>query len=208
MSEIITPENMPNLLHEHEQRQWLEAKATRRDLEMLKMSMKQQFDQQLGANLKNIASTMSRIYAMARMNGLQVDTITRIVGAAVPDFEKTFEIELKKTMDLTQFLDTMTQGGGNADKTYKEKVELIRGWNSRDDVLKAEGSHFGLEEYVLAHPDEFTAEEIEALNKDFKAAIPVVQKPPVVLVPEVVDAGGNNGSQEPVSIPTTVVQEK
>lgn len=181
MSDLILPDSvtntMPNLRTEREQAQWWEGKSTRRDLAIQVKNISDRIDKEMQA----VAKMTSSVYSMARVNGLQLETMVRMLNKSVPDFKKVFEEEFHLTLQYVGFLDQLNPRGEYYEKPMKEKIEMVRAWNAREDVVKVVAAHFGLDQYIIEHSDEFTPEEREALKVEFDMNLPEI--PPTVEVP-------------------------
>jgi hypothetical protein len=174
MSELILPENiaktMPNLRSDREQAQWWEGKATRRELAVQVAHITERIDKEM----HSVAKTLSNVYSMARVNGLQLETMVRMLNKGVPDFKKVFNQEFNLTLQYVGFLDTINPRGEHSEKPMKEKIEMVRAWNAREDAVKVIAAHFGLDMYIVEHSDEFTPEEREALKIEFDMDLPEI----------------------------------
>jgi hypothetical protein len=188
MSELILPPGMaaemPNL-GEREQAQWWAGKPTRREMEIQLEGVRKQ----LIKEMYSISKMMSNIYSMARVNGLQMETMVRMMEIAVPGYKEHFEVEFKKTLAFVGFLDTMNPPGEHSKKPIKERIQMVRDWNAIEGGVKATGDHFGLEDYIVKHPTEFVPEEIEELTKEFDLHLP--EMPQKIEVTEVIDVTPN-----------------
>lgn len=181
MNDLILPasmtETMPNLVTQREQAQWWIGKPTRRDMAIQVKSISDRIDKEM----KAVAKMTSSVYSMARVNGLQLETMVRMLNKSMPDFKKVFNQEFNLTLQYVGFLDTINPRGEYYEKPMKEKIEMVRAWNAREDVVKVIAAHFGLDTYIIEHSDEFTPEEREALKVEFDMDLPEI--PPTVEVP-------------------------
>lgn len=182
MSDLILPDSvtktMPNFRgNEKQQADWWEGKTPRREMAVQVKNISDRIDNEM----RSVAKMTSNIYSMARVNGLQLETIVRMLNKSVPDFKKVFEEEFNLTLQYVSFLDTINPRGEHSEKPMKEKIEIVRAWNAREDAIKVVGAHFGLEQYIIEHSNEFTPEEREALKVEFDMNLPEI--PPTVEVP-------------------------
>lgn len=172
MSDLILPDGMvsemPNLRTEREQAQWWEGKISRREVAV----QIAQINQRLEKELHGVARMVSNVYSMARVNGLQSETMVRMMEMAVPGYEEKFDEEFKKTLALVGFLDTINPPGEHSQKPIKEKIQMIRDWNAIEGSVKVKGEQFSLDSYIVKHPEEFTQEELAELSEEFKMKLP------------------------------------
>lgn len=174
MSKLILPESMtnemPNFTSDQSAAQWFEGKATRRELAVQVTNISNRIDKEMQA----VAKMTSNVYSMSRVNGLQLETIVRMLNKSVPDFKKVFQEEFTLTLQYVSFLDTINPRGEHSEKPMKEKIEIVRSWNAREDCVKVVGAHFGLDTYIIEHSDEFTPEEREQLKVEFDMNLPEI----------------------------------
>ena len=160
--------NMPNFGSSREADQYLQGKPTRAEMMSDMQKMWEKLLELVHGQAQYSSGTIGRIGHMARLNGLQLDTMVRLIEKAVPDFEKNFKLEFQKTLDFVAFLDTINPPGEHSEKPIRERIDIVRAWNSvPEHELKAKSEHFGLSRYIMQNPTEFTAEEVEALNVEF-----------------------------------------
>jgi len=181
MSELILPDSAPNFQTDREAAQWLNGKVSRKEVVEQVSSLESKL-QQLAMEVSRLGGTLSKIYVMARTVGLQLDTINTLLEGAAPGWETRYELEFKKTVEMVTFIDTLNSNGPKAEMPMKAKIEEVRAWNAKEEVKKVEGEHFLLNSYIKAHPEEFTKEEVDALNAEFDMKIVLPQIPPVVVV--------------------------
>src|ERR1035437_4397015 len=183
MSELILPpgmaSEMPNL-GEREQAQWWAGKATRREVEVQLQAIRTRLDKEL----HSVAKMMSSVYSMARVNGLQAETMVRMMEKAVSGYDEKFDEEFKKTLALIGFLDTINPPGEHSQKPIKERIQMVRDWNAIEDGVKAKGEQFSLDTYIMRNQKEFTPEEVADLSVGFSMKLP--EMPPVIEVQEAV----------------------
>lgn len=161
---------MPNLLRTAEQDQWLKGKPTREDLfeviqEVLKVSKSTEALQEL---LAAQSRSLSQIFQLTRITGLQNETLVRMMEKAVPGYRENYELELGKTFAMVAFLDDVNSDpkpGKEGEKvpppiSMREKINKVLEWNRTEGNIPVEAKHFGLSEYIAEHPAEFTEEEI------------------------------------------------
>ncbi len=191
MSDLILPagmvSEMPNLRTDREQAQWWEGKISRREVAVQVNNLTKQFNEKLDKELFSVSKMMSNVFNLARVNGLQTETLIRLLETAVPGYKDNFDIEFKKTLHLVGFLDAINPPGQHSQKPIKERIQLVRDYNAIEGCVKAKGEHFNLEDYIVAHPDEFSVEEREELSKEFEMKLP--EMPPTVVVQESAPAG-------------------
>lgn len=162
----------------------------------------------IGEELKRSAVGFSQLFTLQKMLGLQFETMVRMLDTNVPDFRKNFTIEYRRTMLMSQFLDTLNGQGQSSEKPMMEKVDLVRGWNADKENIKIKGAFFGLPDFILSNPTDFTEDQVELLVLEFDCAEifdqyksllakkdaevtesvvagPITEAPPLVLVPPV-----------------------
>ena len=180
MSDLILPGNMPSFGSDREGAQWLNGKPTRAELqaEMTKVSGVMQ--SAINGELSKISQVVARMFSMIRTNGLQLETCVRMLDSAVPGFRDNFEKEFQKTIALVNFLDKVNPPGEHSENPIRQRIDIVRGWNAQEDVLKVKGLHFGLDAYIHDHPSEFSEEEIKAFNEEFDMEVTKMPLPEVV----------------------------
>ena len=118
--------------------------------------------------LQRSAQGFSQLFTIQRIMGLQVETLIRMLDRAVPEFRTNFGVEYKRTVEFSTFIDTLNGDGQHSAKPMLEKVDLARDWNKDKDNLKIKGFFFGLPNYILSNPTEFTEDQVELLALEFE----------------------------------------
>ena len=174
MSEIIAP---PNFKSEREQEQWLSGKATRIELTQALMASEERTVKGVNEQLGKMGNMMQTLFTLNRVNGMQLESLVRLMEKAVPDFRDNFLKEFEKTKELVLFLDKFSNNGEFAGKPIKEQIQLYRDWNANTEHVQITGKHTNIQKYVMEHTDEFNQEELDALRTDFDIMVPVIPEP-------------------------------
>lgn len=122
----------------------------------------------IGEELKRSATGFSQLFTLQKMLGLQFETLVRMLDENVPEFRANFAIEYKRTVSYSNFIESLNNEGTHAAKPMMEKIDIVREWNKNKNNLKIKGFYFGLPEYILSHPTEFTEDQVELLAIEFE----------------------------------------
>jgi hypothetical protein len=122
----------------------------------------------IGEELKRSVVGFSQLFTLEKMLGLQLESVISVLDKINPDFRKMFVAEYKRTIAFSAFIDTLNNQGQHADKPILEKAALARDWNSNKENLKVKGLFFGLPDYIITHPTEFTEDQVEILALEFE----------------------------------------
>lgn len=190
-SRIVGPGmEMPNLRGEHEREQWMAGKPSRQEVMSEVAANIAGLTKTLNEQLQRIGGGMTQAFDMIRLLGQQNETMVRMMDIAVPGYRRMFTQELAKTGKMVEFLDTIMAPGEHSQKPIRERIELVRGWNAQENVVKVMGEHWKLDEYIRENSTEFTEEEIEALNKEFEMVCVKVAEVPVITEEDVPNIAG------------------
>lgn len=147
--------------------QWLNGKVTRGDvLDYLQTTVDQLegIKTTLVTAMTDFDKKANQYFAAMRLHSHQIDTLVRM---SLPSRQEFF-IELRKTMAFGEFMDSLiSKKGAHYDKTMREKVEMLQGWNKQDGMLKCDFDALQLQQYITDFPAEFSKAEIEELQKEF-----------------------------------------
>jgi len=186
----------PNFQSDKEVAFWINGKASRKDV--LEVQTEVQKLQKVVEQLQHMVSMQNnmvgKVFSYTQLNGMQNETMVRMMDIAVPGYRENFQAQFAKTVELVTFVETINPKGKDANKTMKEKIELVREWQKNPEHLTIRGFHFGLDEYLKTEQKEFTPEEVAALKDEFDIKDEVEE---VVATPEVVEAQ-NESTEKPV----------
>ncbi len=118
--------------------------------------------------LQRSAQGFSQLFTLQKMLGLQMETFVRMFDAAIPEFRSNFGIEFKKTIEMSNFVDSLNTDGQHGSKPMSEKIDFVRDWNRDKEHIKIKGAFFALPNYILSHVEEFTEDQVEFLAIEFE----------------------------------------
>jgi hypothetical protein len=151
--------------------QWLNGKASRDEvLRYLQTTVEQleEIKQFLVTSITDFDKKTNQIFAAMRLQSHQIDTIIRLASDGSANGRQKFYTELRKTMAFAEFMDSLiSKRGAYYEKTIKEKIEMLRGWNKQDDVIRCDFDALQLQKYMTENPGEFTEDEIVLLEQEF-----------------------------------------
>lgn len=165
--------DMPNFRSDREVDQFLSGKPTRAELSKAIENTHKSLQSSIDNQFLQVHQAFSNLSNLTRLHGLQIETLVRFIDSVVPDFKKNYHVELNKTLSFTVFLDSVNPPGEHSGKPMQERINLVREWNKTEGNIKAEGFHFGLPKYILAHLSEFTPQELADLNQEFNMSIEI-----------------------------------
>lgn len=122
----------------------------------------------IGEEMKRAALGISQVFTLQKMLGLQLETFLRMLDIAVPGFRDNYKTEHKRTVAFSNFIDSLNNEGQHSQKPMMEKVDIVRNWNSNKENVKVKGFYFGLPNYLLEKPLEFTEDQAEMLAIEFE----------------------------------------
>lgn len=122
----------------------------------------------IGEELKRAAIGISQVFTLQKMLGLQLETFLRMLDTAIPGFRDNYKMEHKRTVAFSNFIDSLNNEGQHSQKPMLEKVDIVRTWNSDKENVKVKGFYFGLPNYLLEKPLEFTEDQAEMLAIEFE----------------------------------------
>lgn len=166
MSKIISLSDIDN--EKHEVYKFMQGKATKEFVLQEVERSAIELQDILKGELQRAASGFSQLFTLQKVVGLQLETLIRMLDTAVPDFRSNFAIEYKRTIEMSNFIDSLNNEGQHAAKPMLEKVDIVRDWNKDKDRLKIKGIYFGLPSYILSNPTEFTEDQVELLALEFE----------------------------------------
>ena len=164
MSKIISLEEERE---RQEMNRFLRGKATR-EFVLQEVGRLDADIEMIGEELKRSATGFSQLFTLQKMLGLQFETLVRMLDENVPEFRANFAIEYKRTVSYSNFIESLNNEGTHAAKPMMEKIDIVREWNKNKNNLKIKGFYFGLPEYILSHPTEFTEDQVELLAIEFE----------------------------------------
>jgi len=155
--------------------QWLNGKPTRDDvLNYLQFTVDQLEDIKkfLVDTMGEFDKKTNQIFAAMRLQSHQIDTLVRMTSDGSPEGRQKFYHELRRTMTFAEFIDGLiSKRGVHYAKSMNEKLEMLRGWNKQEDVIKCDFDALQLQSYITDFPDHFTSEEIASLEKEFHFSV-------------------------------------
>lgn len=150
---------------------WLGGKPTRGDVFAYVGVIQDQLTEMndyLKQTLGNIGGRTNQIMAAMRLTNHQIDTLLRIASGGKHEDRQKFFVELRKTIAFADFIDSlMAKAGQHYEKTIREKLEMLRGWNNLPDVVRCDFDGLQLQRYIQENPTEFTVDEVVLLEKEF-----------------------------------------
>ena len=178
---IITPgmqDNQPNFNSDREAAQWFEGKPTRREVLTETKRMSDVVQAAVNNEFAKVGNTLGQIVGMIRTQGLELEALVVSLDNAAPGFREGYLKEFRRQSEFVMFLEDFAKEGQHAEKPIKEKIDMVRAWNVREDVVKVYGDKFLLKKTIEAHHSEFTPEELVALESEFGVSfltIPVTE---------------------------------
>jgi hypothetical protein len=151
--------------------QWLGGKPSRADTFAYVGVIQEQLTEMndfLKGTMGNVGGRTNQIMAAMRLMNHQIDTLLRIGSGGKHEDRQKYFGELRKTIAFAEFIDSlMANAGQHFNKTIREKLELLRGWNTLPDVVRCDFDGLQLQRYIQENPKEFTLDEIVLLEKEF-----------------------------------------
>jgi hypothetical protein len=151
--------------------QWLNGRATRHEvMDFLQTTVDQLDDikKYLIEAMTDFDKKANQYFAAMRLHSHQIDTLVRMGGIE----KQAFYAELRKTMAFGEFIDSLiSKRGVHYNKTMREKVEMLQGWNKQEDMLKCDFDVLQLQQYISDFPADFSKAEIEELQQEFNFAV-------------------------------------
>jgi hypothetical protein len=150
---------------------WLGGKPTRGDVFAYVGVIQEQLSEMndfLKQTMGNIGGRTNQIMAAMRLTNHQIDTLLRVASGGKHEDRQKFFTELRKTIAFADFIDSlMAKSGQHYEKTIREKLEMLRGWNNLPDVVRCDFDGLQLQKYIQENPEEFTVDEVVLLEKEF-----------------------------------------
>lgn len=190
MSDLITDlnqVNMPNFNSPRAEAQWLEGKPTRNEMAAQVANAMKMIENAVNGQMQQVNHAMNVMFNMNKINGMQIQTIIRVIDQAVKDmpdkedvlkgktFVQKFEEEFVKTQKAVMFLESLDpNSGSDGSLPMEQKLEKARSWNANEQNVKVKGFQFGLEDYVKTNMNKYSEEDVEVLNEEFQMKIKYV----------------------------------
>ena len=166
MSKIISLNDLNN--EDHELYKFMHGKATKQFVIEEVYKANTELQDIMKEELGRAASGFSQIFTLQKIIGLQFETLVRMLDSAVPEFRSNFGNEYKRTIEFSNFIDSLNNDGQHAEKPMLEKIDIVRDWNLNKENIKVKGLFFGLPNYILSNPEEFTTDQVEFLAIEFE----------------------------------------
>ena len=77
-------------------------------------------------------------------------------------------------------MEDFSKEGQHAEKPVKEKLDMVRAWNAREDVVKVYGDKFLFKRLIEANPSDFTPEELKSIEEEFGITFYIIPRETVV----------------------------
>lgn len=167
---IITPgmeDNQPNFHNDQEAAHWFNGKPTRSEVINEVKRMSNVVQAAVNNEFAKVGNTLAQIVGMIRTQGLELEALVVSLDNAAPGFREGYIKEFQRQSEFVMFLEGFSQDGPDSKKPIREKLDMVRSWNVRDDVVKVYGDKFIFKKYIEAHHTEFTPEELAALESEF-----------------------------------------
>lgn len=172
--------SQPDFRNERDARQWMEGKPTRFEVGELLKRDAQATQLAINTEFSKIGQTFGQLIGMVRTQGLELEALVVCIDRAVPGFREGYVKEFQKQSEFVMFLEDFTKEGQHAAKPIKEKLDMARAWNAREDVVQIYGDKFLFKKYIEANHKEFTPDELAALETEFGVTFMII---PVTEVP-------------------------
>lgn len=151
--------------------QWITGKPTRGDVFEYVAIIQEQLtamNTAIVSTMEQLGGKTNQIMAAMRLMNHQIDTLLRLQSNGDYEERQKFFAELRKTIAFADFLDSLMSNKGQFfNDPIRTKLEKIRGWNSLPDVVQCNFDGLQLQRYIQENPNEFTAEEVAELEKEF-----------------------------------------
>lgn len=176
---IIRPgmeSSQPNFTNDRDAAKWYEGKPTRMEVINEVKRMSESITANMNVEFTKIGSTFGQLIGMVRTQGLELEALVVSLDKAAPGFREGYVKEFKRQSEFVMFLEEFSQHGAHAEKPIKEKLDMVRAWNAQEDAVQVYGDKFIFKKYIEAHSNEFTPEELVALESEFGVTF---QYPPI-----------------------------
>ena len=176
---IIKPgiENaQPNFTNDRDAAKWYEGKPTRTEVINEVKRISELVKDSVNVEFVKIGQTLSQLIGMIRTQGLELEALVESLDKAAPGFREGYIKEFRRQSEFSMFLEEFTDQGQHSSKPIREKLDMVRAWNAREDVVQVYGDKFIFKKYIESHNNDFTPEELVALESEFGVTFTV---PPI-----------------------------